>query len=306
MTRYIIRRLLALIPILLGASILIFAVMRLVPGDPARQSLGPEATGDQVAILREQWRLDEPLPVQYIAWLGRSLQGDLGRSTVSRVPVTKELATRFPATLQLTLASMAVAIVLGLFFGILSAVKYNSVLDRSSMVVAMIGICTPSFWLGLMLLLIFAVRFQWFPSSGAGGLSHLVLPAITLGAAASAIIARVTRSSMIEVFAEDYVRTARAKGLKENAVIIRHALKNALIPIITILGLEFGGLLAGSVVTETVFAYPGIGQLLINSINNRDFPIVQGALLLFSVQFVLINLLVDLLYARVDPRISYS
>lgn len=306
MTRYIIRRLLALIPILLGASILIFAVMRLVPGDPARQSLGPEATGDQVAILREQWRLDEPLPVQYMAWLGRSLQGDLGRSTVSRVPVTKELATRFPATLQLTLASMAVAIVLGLFFGILSAVKYNSVLDRSSMVVAMIGICTPSFWLGLMLLLIFAVRFQWFPSSGAGGISHLVLPAITLGAAASAIIARVTRSSMIEVFAEDYVRTARAKGLKENAVIIRHALKNALIPIITILGLEFGGLLAGSVVTETVFAYPGIGQLLINSINNRDFPIVQGALLLFSVQFVLINLLVDLLYARVDPRISYS
>jgi peptide/nickel transport system permease protein/oligopeptide transport system permease protein len=174
------------------------------------------------------------------------------------------------------------------------------------MVVAMIGICTPSFWLGLMLLLAFSVKFHWFPSSGAGGVSHLVLPAITLGAAASAIIARVTRSSMIEVFAEDYVRTARAKGLKETAVIVRHALKNALIPIITILGLEFGGLLAGSVVTETVFAYPGIGQLLINSINNRDFPIVQGALLLFSVQFVLINLLVDLLYARVDPRISYS
>lgn len=306
MTRYIIRRLLALFPILLGASILIFAVMRLVPGDPARQSLGPEATGDQVAILREKWRLDEPLPVQYIAWLGRSLQGDLGRSTVSRVPVTKELATRFPATLKLTLASMAVAVALGLFFGIISAVKYNSLIDRSSMVVAMIGICTPSFWLGLMLLLVFAVKFQWFPSSGAGGISHLVLPAVTLGAAASAIIARVTRSSMIEVFAEDYVRTARAKGLKENAVIVRHALKNALIPIITILGLEFGGLLAGSVVTETVFAYPGIGQLLINSINNRDFPIVQGALLLFSVQFVLINLLVDLLYARVDPRISYT
>lgn len=306
MTRYIMRRLLALIPILLGASMLIFAVMRLVPGDPARQALGPEATGDQVEILREEWKLNEPLPVQYAAWLGRSLQGDLGRSTVSRVPVTQELATRFPATLKLTFASMGVAIVLGLFFGIIAAVKYNSVLDRSSMVVAMIGICTPSFWLGLMLLLAFSVKFHWFPSSGAGGVSHLVLPAITLGAAASAIIARVTRSSMIEVFAEDYVRTARAKGLKETAVIVRHALKNALIPIITILGLEFGGLLAGSVVTETVFAYPGIGQLLINSINNRDFPIVQGALLLFSVQFVLINLLVDLLYARVDPRISYS
>lgn len=306
MARYIIRRLLALIPILLGASILIFAVMRLVPGDPARQALGPEATGDQVRILRKQWKLDQPLPIQYAAWLGRAVTGDLGRSTVSRVPVTKELSSRFPATLQLTLASMTVAILLGIFFGVLSAVKYNSVIDRSSMVVAMIGICTPSFWLGLMLLLVFAVKFDWFPSSGKGGISHLVLPAITLGAAASAIIARVTRSSMIEVFAEDYVRTARAKGLAENVIVMRHALKNALIPIITILGLEFGGLLAGSVVTETVFAYPGIGQLLINSINNRDFPIVQGALLLFAVQFVIINLVVDLLYARIDPRISYS
>jgi ABC-type dipeptide/oligopeptide/nickel transport system permease component len=306
MTRYVIRRLLALIPILLGASILIFAVMRLVPGDPARQALGPEATGDQVELLRKQWRLDEPLPVQYAAWLGRAVQGDFGRSTVSRVPAREEILSRFPATLQLTLASMVVSVVLGIFFGVVAAVKHNSLVDRSSMVLALIGVCTPSFWLGLMLILVFSVKFGWLPSFGKGGLSHLILPAATLGTGASAILARVTRSSMIEVLGEDYVRTARAKGLRENVVIVRHALKNALIPIITIVGLEFGGLLSGSVVTETVFAYPGLGQLLINAINNRDFPVVQGALLLFAVQFVLVNLAVDLLYARADPRISYS
>lgn len=306
MLQYIFRRLLALVPIFLGASILIFLVMRLIPGDPARQALGPEATGEQVAVLRENWRLDEPLPVQYAAWLGRAIEGDLGRSTVSNVLVTEELMTRFPATLQLTLAAMGVAVVFGLLFGIVSAVKHNSIIDRTSMLVSLLGICTPTFWLGLVLLLIFSVNLQWFPSTGAGGPSHLVLPAITLGVSAAAVIARVTRSSMIEVFSEDFIRTARAKGLRERVVVMGHALKNAMIPIITILGLEFGALLAGSVVTETVFSYPGIGQLLINSINNRDFPIVQGALLLFAMQFVLINLVVDLLYARVDPRISYA
>lgn len=306
MIQYIARRLIALIPILLGASILIFLVMRMIPGDPARQALGPEATGDQVAVLREEWRLDDPLPLQYAAWLERAIEGDLGRSTVSRVPVTEELMNRFPATLQLTIASMAVAIVFGMLFGVASAVRHNSLIDRASMLVALLGICTPTFWLGLILLLIFSVNLQWFPSTGAGGISHLVLPAVTLGVSAAAVIARVTRSSMIEVFSEDFVRTARAKGLAERIVVGRHALKNAMIPIITILGLEFGGLLAGSVVTETVFAYPGIGQLLINSINNRDFPIVQGALLLFAIQFVIINLIVDLLYARFDPRISYA
>lgn len=306
MTQYILRRLLALIPILIGVSIIIFLVMRLVPGDPARQSLGPEATGEQVAVLRKAWRLDEPLPIQYIAWLQRAVEGDLGRSTVSRVPVTEEIFTRLPATLNLTLASMAVAIIFGLVFGIISAIRHNTLIDRGTMLLALIGICTPSFWLGLILLLIFSVRLGWFPSTGAGGISHLVLPSVTLGVGAAAVIARVTRSSMIEVFSEDFIRTARAKGLAERMVVVRHALKNALIPIITILGLEFGGLLAGAVITETVFSYPGIGQLLIKSINNRDFPIVQGALLLFAVQFVLVNLIVDLLYARVDPRISYA
>lgn len=306
MTQYIFRRLLALIPILLGVSIIIFLVMRLIPGDPARQSLGPEATGEQVEVLRKAWRLDEPLPMQYLAWLERAIEGDLGRSTVSRMPVTEEIFSRLPATLELTLASMVVAIVFGLLFGIVSAIRHNSLIDRGTMLLALIGICTPSFWLGLLLLLAFSVKLSWFPSTGAGGLSHLVLPAITLGVGAAAVIARVTRSSMIEVFSEDFIRTARAKGLGERLVVVRHALKNALIPIITILGLEFGGLLAGAVITETVFSYPGIGQLLIKSINNRDFPIVQGVLLLFAIQFVLINLVVDLLYARVDPRISYA
>lgn len=306
MTQYILRRLLALIPILLGVSIIIFLVMRLIPGDPARQSLGPEATGEQVEVLRKAWRLDEPLPMQYLAWLERAIEGDLGRSTVSRAPVTEEIFSRLPATLELTLASMVVAIVFGLLFGIVSAIRHNSLIDRGTMLLALIGICTPSFWLGLLLLLAFSVKLSWFPSTGAGGLSHLVLPAITLGVGAAAVIARVTRSSMIEVFSEDFIRTARAKGLGERLVVVRHALKNALIPIITILGLEFGGLLAGAVITETVFSYPGIGQLLIKSINNRDFPIVQGVLLLFAIQFVLINLVVDLLYARVDPRISYA
>lgn len=306
MTKYIFRRLALLVPILLGVSILVFLVMRLIPGDPARQSLGPEATGEQVASLRKAWRLDEPLPVQYFAWLERALTGDLGRSTVSRVPVVEELASRFPATLELTLAAMLVAMVLGLVFGIAGAVWHNSPVDRLTMIAALLGICTPSFWLGLLLLLAFSVKLNWFPAAGAGGISHLVLPALTLGIGAAAIVARVTRSSMIDVLSDDYIRTARAKGLRQRAVVMQHAMKNAMIPVLTILGLEFGGLLAGSVVTETVFSYPGIGQLLIRSIGNRDFPIVQGALLLFSIQFVLINLVVDLLYAKADPRISYS
>ena len=295
-----------LIPILFGVSILVFLAMRLIPGDPARQALGPEATGDQVEALRSAWRLDESLPVQYIAWLERALTGDLGRSTVSRVSVVEELATRFPATLELTLAAMFVSIVFGLSFGIAGAVWHNTSIDRFTMLVALLGICTPSFWLGLLLLLGFSVKLNWFPSAGAGGIQHLVLPALTLGIGAAAIVARVTRSSMIDVLSDDYIRTARAKGLGQRVVVMRHAMKNAMIPVITILGLEFGGLLAGSVVTETVFAYPGIGQLLIKSIGNRDFPIVQGVLLLFSLQFVLINLVVDLLYAKADPRIQYS
>ncbi len=306
MLRYVIRRLIALVPILIGASLLIFVMMQLVPGDPARMTLGAEATGAQVAALRQDWGLDRPLPIQYGLWVKRAIHGDFGRSTVSRVPASHEIATRFPATLQLTAVSMIISVVLGLFFGIVAAVKHNMVFDHGTMVVALLGVCTPSFWLGLMLILLFSVKLGWLPSFGKGGIRHLVLPALTLGISSSVIIARVTRSSMLEVLSDDFVRTARAKGIGERVVIVHHALKNALIPIITILGLEFGGLLAGAVVTETVFAYPGLGLLLINSINNRDFPIVQGALLLFALEFVLVNLVVDVIYARVDPRIAYS
>jgi ABC-type dipeptide/oligopeptide/nickel transport system permease component len=304
--RYILRRLALLVPLLLGASILVFLTMRLIPGDPARLALGPEATEDQVQLMRRQWGLDQPLPVQYVYWLGHALQGDFGRSTVSRVPAGQEIALRLPATLQLTLLSMLVATTVGLGLGVLAAVRHNTWLDRASMLVALLGVCTPTFWLGLMLILVFSVQLAWLPSFGQGGLAHLVLPALTLGAAASAVIARVTRSSLLDVLGADYLRTARAKGLTEQVVVARHALKNALIPVLTLLGLEFGGLLAGAIVTETVFAYPGIGLLLVSSVNNRDFAVVQAALLLFAVQFVLINLLVDVLYAFVDPRITYA
>jgi len=280
--------------------------MRLVPGDPAHLVLGREATGDQVALLRKQWGLDKPLPVQYAYWLSHAVRGDFGRSLVSRVPARQEILSRFPATLWLTLASMCVSIVLGLFFGIVAAVKHNTTFDRVSMVAALLGICTPSFWLSLLLLLLFSVKLGWLPSFGKGGIEHLILPALALGAGGASVIARVTRSSMLEVLNEDYIRTARAKGLREQRVIIGHALKNSLIAIITILGLEFGGLLSGAVIVETIFAYPGLGLLLITSIKNRDFPIVQGALLLFAIEFVLVNLLVDVLYAQVDPRITYS
>ncbi len=306
MAQYVARRLLALIPILLGVSIVVFLMMRLVPGDPARQALGAEATGDEVQLLRHQWGLDQPLPIQYVYWLGRAVQGDFGRSTVSRVPVTQEILTRLPATLELAVASMLISIVLGLSFGVVAAVRHDTLFDRLSMIAALVGVCTPSFWLGLMLLLLFAVSLQWLPAFGGGDLKHMILPALTLGVGASAIIARVTRSSMLEVLGEDYVRTARAKGLVERQVILAHALKNAFIPIITILGLEFGGLLSGAIIAESVFAYPGLGLLLVNSINNRDFPVVQGALLLFAVQFVLVNLVVDVLYAWINPRITYS
>jgi len=304
--RYILRRIVLLIPLLFGVSILIFVIIRLIPGDPARLALGAEATEDQVQLMRRQWGLDQPLPVQYAYWIGHALQGDWGRSTVSRVPASDEIGLRLPATLRLAACSVLIACVLGVGFGVLAAVRHNTWLDRLSMVIALLGVCTPSFWLGLMLILVFSVQLGWLPSFGQGGLDHLLLPSLTLGAGAAALIARVTRSSLLEVMSADYLRTARAKGLAEHLVVGRHALRNALIPVVTLLGLEFGGLLAGAIVTETVFAYPGIGLLLVNSIGNRDFAVIQPALLLFAVQFVLVNLVVDILYAVVDPRITYA
>ena len=306
MGRYILQRLLYMIPTLFGVSIVVFLIIHLVPGDPARLVAGPDATLEDVEIIRSRMGLDRPLPVQYLSWLAHLAQGDLGRSARTHRPVTYELGLAVPATVELTLAAMAIAVAVGITAGTIAGVRHNSIADYSSMVMALLGVCTPSFWLGLMLMLVLAVRLDLFPTTGRGGWDHLVLPALTLGAGAAAIIARVTRSSMLEVLSADYIRTAYGKGLSEPAVVLRHALKNAFIPVVTVIGLEFGYLLAGAVVTETVFAYPGLGLLLINAIGFRDYPVIQGALLLLAAQFALVNLVVDVLYAFLDPRISYG
>lgn len=303
---YILRRLIYMFPILLGVSMVVFMILHLVPGDPARLVAGPDATLEDVQIIRSTLGLDRPLPVQYVSWLGNLLRGDLGRSARTHRAVTYELGLTVPATVELTLVAIVVAVFIGVTAGIIAAVRRNSIFDYSSMVVALLGVCTPSFWLGLMLMLIFAVKLDLFPTTGRGGLDHLVLPAVTLGAGAAAIIARVTRSSMLEVLNMDYIRTAHSKGLSSQAVILRHALKNAFIPVITVIGLEFGYLLAGAVITETVFAYPGVGRLLIDAIGYRDYPVIQGTLLLLAMQFALVNLVVDVIYVFLDPRISYG
>ena len=306
MLGYILRRLSYMTPILFGVSVVIFLILHLVPGDPARLVAGPDATLEDVEVIRSSLGLDRPLPVQYVSWLGNVFHGDLGRSARTHRPVTHELRLTIPATVELTLTAIAIAIFLGVGAGMIAAVRRNSVFDYTSMVAALLGVCTPSFWLGLMLMLIFAVKLDLLPTTGRGGLENLVLPAVTLGAGAAAIIARVTRSSMLEVLSMDYIRTAHAKGLSTQAVVLRHALKNAFIPVITVIGLEFGYLLAGAVVTETVFAYPGVGRLLVEAIGFRDYPVIQGALLLLALQFSLVNLVVDVLYAFFDPRITYG
>ncbi len=306
MFTYFLRRLVALIPTLFGVSVAVFLLLHLVPGDPARMIAGLDATEADLVLIRQDLGLDKSLPEQYFTWITNLLQGDMGKSTRTRNPVTYEIGLRLPATWQLTSISIVIAVILGLLTGIISATRRNSFIDYASTVAALLGICTPSFWLGLMLMLVFAVHLHWFPTSGRGDWRHLVLPGVTLGAGAAAIIARVTRASLLEVLNQDYIRTATAKGLRSGTVIYRHALKNGLIPVVTVVGLEFGYLLAGAVITETVFAYPGIGRLLVDSIGFRDFPMVQGILLILSIQFVLVNLAVDLLYAWLDPRIHYG
>lgn len=306
MFSYFLRRLVALIPTLFGVSVAVFLLLHLVPGDPARMIAGLDATEADLVLIRQDLGLDKSLPEQYFTWITNLLQGNMGKSTRTRNPVTYEIGLRLPATWQLTSISIVIAVILGLLTGIISATRRNSFIDYASTVAALLGICTPSFWLGLMLMLVFAVHLHWFPTSGRGDWRHLVLPGVTLGAGAAAIIARVTRASLLEVLNQDYIRTATAKGLRSATVIYRHALKNGLIPVVTVVGLEFGYLLAGAVITETVFAYPGIGRLLVDSIGFRDFPMVQGILLILSIQFVLVNLAVDLLYAWLDPRIHYG
>ncbi|MCL4459047.1 MAG: ABC transporter permease [Chloroflexi bacterium] len=305
MSRYIITRLLLLVPILLGVSIVIFILVRLVPGDVARIYAGLDATDEQVAAIRHQLGLDKPLVVQYLIYLNAVLHGDLGRSVYSRAPVVMEVMARYPATVQLAVTSMCLAVTLGLFLGIIAAIRRNTILDNLCSIVSVTGISMPAFWFGLMLMLVFCEQLRWFPSAGAGSWKNLVLPAITLSTYTTAIVARMTRATLIDVLGQEFIRTARAKGLRERLVVYRHALKNALIPVVTMVGLQVGFLLGGAVIVETVFAYPGLGRLMVDSIKNRDFPIVQGGVLLMATTFVLVNLVVDLLYAYLDPRIRY-
>jgi peptide/nickel transport system permease protein/oligopeptide transport system permease protein len=279
----------------------------LVPGDPVKMMLAEFVTmPDQVAKMRAELHLDDPVIVQYGRFVGGALRGDLGTSIRSRRPVTTEIGENVASTMQLALAAMVVAVAIGVPLGLVAALWRNSWLDVGAMAVALLGVSMPSFWLGLLLIFVFSLHLAWLPATGGGDLAHLILPAVTLGTIASAIIARLTRSSMLEVLGQDYVRTARAKGLAWWGVVVRHALKNALIPVITIFGLQFGNLLAGAVIVETVFSRPGLGRLIVGGILAKDFPLVQGTVLVVAASYVLINVLVDVAYAMVDPRIRYS
>ncbi|MBI4277608.1 MAG: ABC transporter permease [Armatimonadetes bacterium] len=300
---YILRRLWATLPTLLGVTLIIFFAIRLLPGDPARLVAGLLASPEEVERIRRTLGLDRPAVVQYFDFLLNLLRGDLGTSTVTRAPVLAEILQRMSFTAGLATASVTLAVLLGLTAGIISAVRHYSSLDYAVMAMALFGISIPVFWLGLMLMLLFAVKLHWVPAGGYSGPASLVLPAVTLAAFSQAIIARMTRSSMLESLRQDYVRTARAKGLPQRTVVVRHALKNAMIPVITVVGLQFGTLLGGAVLTETTFAWPGIGRLLVNAISSRDYPMIQGIVILFAVTFTLVNLAVDLLYGYVDPRI---
>jgi len=300
---YVIRRVAWTVPVLLGVSLLVFLVLAAVPGDAASALAGVDSTGRDIEDIRRSLGLDRPLPVQYATFVLGAVQGDLGRSFRTKRPVVDEIRDRLWPTVELALTALLFAVAVGLTVGVVSAVRQYSLLDYVATVLALTGVSMPIFWLGLMLMLIFSVQLGWLPTTGNGTPQQLVLPAITLGSASAAIIARMTRSSMLEVLRQDYIQTARAKGLGETVVVLRHALRNALIPTVTVVGLQFGYLLGGSVLTETVFARAGLGTLLIDAIRSRDYPVVQGTIMLLAAAFVLVNLVVDLTYGWLDPRI---
>ena len=314
MTKFIIRRLLLAIPTLLGVTFFVFLSLRLVPGDPAIALAGELATPELIQQVRNELGLDQPIPIQYVNYVFRMVQGDMGQSVRSRLPVTSEIQARLPRTLLLASVSLLVSSLIGIPIGVFAATRPNSWFDGGSMVFALLGISMPIFWLGLMLMILFAVLIpQWFglsgpllPPTGSGTWKHLVMPVIALAANSMALQSRMTRACMMEVLREDYIRTARAKGQRERTVIYGHALRNAMLPIVTIIGLQFGTLLGGAVLTETVFSWPGIGRLLVDAIGFRDYPIIQGTVLVIAVGFVLTNLIVDVLYAYLDPRIQHK
>ncbi|MBI1295266.1 ABC transporter permease subunit [bacterium] len=308
MVAYLIRRLLLLIPVVLGVLTLVFFMRALIPGDPIEiMFLGQMPPNPEtVAEIRRELGLDAPLPVQYVNYIAGVVQGDLGTSVRTRRPVLVEIQDRYVNTLILTFASLAIALTVGLITGILAAVYRDSLIDTVTMILALFGLSMPAFWFGLLMIYFFGVQLRWFPVMGSGSLRHLVLPALTLGLIASTIQARVTRSSMLEVLNSDYIRTARAKGLSKATVVLRHGLKNALIPTVTVLGLQVGGLLGGAFIIETVFAWHGIGELAVRAISQRDFPVIQGVIVIVAITYVVVNLFVDIVYRMLDPRISYE
>jgi ABC-type dipeptide/oligopeptide/nickel transport systems, permease components len=334
---YVVKRLLMIIPVLLGVSVIAFALIHTAPGDPARVIAGEHASQQVIDAITEKYGLDKPLYVQYGIWLKSAIHGDLGKSIISNEKVSTEIFDRFPATIELTIFAMLFAIVVGILAGVISASKQYSAADYASMTVALFGVSMPVFWLGIILVMIFGVWLGWLPiggridtafvvgdfrritgfmimdsaiqiNSGAmiDSIKHLILPAIALGTIPMAMIARITRSSMLEILRQDFIRTERAKGLSERVVIYKHALKNAMIPIITVIGLNFGLLLAGAILTETVFSWPGVGRYVVKAVLQRDYPAVQGCLLVFAFVFVVVNLATDLIYAYIDPRIHYE
>ena len=304
MLRLCLTRCLAGIPALLLVTVLVFTVVRLIPGDPARILAGDFATDQAVAELRQRWRLDRPLPVQYAAYVAGLARGDLGRSTATSLPVAGELGERFLRTLLLAGGAILVATLVGVTLGILSATHRASLLDFVATALALAGVSTPIFWSGLILILLFSVELPWLPAGGTGSFAHLILPAVSLGLFGAGVIARQTRSSMLETLGEDFVRTARAKGLTERIVVYKHALKNALIPVVTVLADQFGRMLGGAILTETVFSWPGMGRYLIEAIAMRDYPVIQGIILVFATSFLVVNLLLDISYALLDPRVQ--
>lgn len=336
MGRYLVKRLLNLIPVLLGITLLVFALLHFIPGDPAIAILGDRATPEQVEALRERLGLNQPLPLQYLKFLWNLLRLDFGNSIISGTAIAEEIKIRWTATFELSVVAMMLAIAIGIPAGVLAAVRKNSLADNLTMSGSLLGVSMPVYWLGLLLIYLFAVNMSWLPPSGrisidAGFafkpitgfylldallqlnfraledvLAHLVLPAVTLSTIPLAILARITRSAMLEVLSQDYIRTARAKGLLERWVIFKHALKNALLPVVTIIGLQFGRLLSGAILTETIFSWPGLGSWIYEGILNRDYPVVQGGVVFVAIAFVLINLLVDISYAFLDPRIQYQ
>jgi ABC-type dipeptide/oligopeptide/nickel transport system permease component len=306
MSRFILRRILLSIPTLFGVLVVAFLLLYVAPGDPVESMVGERADSATIARLRAQLRLDDPLPQRFGHYVARVVTGDLGQSYITNRPITQDIRERFPKTLQLAGAAMLLASIVGITLGVLSARRPGGLVDRFALALAYLGISFPVYWVGLLLILLFAVTLRWLPPSGYGSLRFLALPALTLGMRSIAFLARMTRSAMLESLSADYVRTARAKGLSEWIVTFKHALRNALIPIITVLGLDFGAYLTGSILTETIFSWPGIGRYVVNAISRRDLPAIQGAVLFLSTVFVLVNLITDLAYAKADPRVSYE